>query len=187
MLEDFLLMRTKMIEYFDKYSDLNVENLKNNIDWWKRIETRLEYFMSDITRMYTYGKGAGARDYFSQDYTFPIKELQDKLNKDFDCNYNVCFLNRYDNQQMHLGWHSDDSPNIDNDHPIAVISVGTEREIWVRKIGDTGLVPKENKYLLKNNSLFIMPAGFQSNNQHRIPKCDRVCGTRISLTFRRYK
>ena len=36
--------------------------------------------------------------------------------------YNVCFLNRYDDQRNHLGWHADDSPEMDHDHPIAVVS-----------------------------------------------------------------
>lgn len=36
-------------------------------------------------------------------------------------------------------------------------------------------------------SCFIMPAGFQDNHVHRIPKHNRPCGARISLTFRKYK
>ena len=31
-----------------------------------------------------------------------------------------------------------------------------------------------------------MGAGLQDTTQHRIPKSDRVCGKRISLTFRGY-
>ncbi len=175
-----------MIEYISKYSDLDVNNLKEFLPWEQRTETRLECFMSATPRSYTYGKGNGAREYFSGPYHKTVLDLQDKLNTEFGTNYNVCFLNRYDDQQMHLGWHSDDSPNIDMNHPIAVISTGAEREIWVRPSGRGGIVPPEDRYLLQNNSLFIMPAGYQATHQHRIPKCDRKCGTRISLTFRRY-
>lgn len=175
-----------MITYISKYSTLNVEDLKTQINWWQRTETRLEYFMAETKRSYIYGQGKGAREYFSEPYNKTVLDLQEKLNSEFGTNYNVCFLNRYDDQQMHLGWHADDSPNIDMNHPIAVISVGAEREIWTRPSGRGGIVPLEDRYLLQNNSLFIMPAGYQATHQHRIPKCDRKCGTRISLTFRRY-
>jgi len=35
--------------------------------------------------------------------------------------------------------------------------------------------------------LFIMPPGYQDNFYHKIPKHDRPCGWRISLTFRSFK
>ncbi len=175
-----------MIDYYSLYSDLDVEDLKKYVPWEKRTETRLECFMSETPRSYTYGKGKGEREYFSTNYSEVVLRLQERLNRDFGVAYNVCFLNRYDDQQMHLGWHADDSPNIDMNHPIAVISTGAEREIWVRPSGRSGIVPPEDRFLLQNNSLFIMPAGYQATHQHRIPKCDRKCGTRISLTFRRY-
>lgn len=175
-----------MITYKDNYSNLSVEALRDEIAWWKRTDTRLEYFMADEKLSYSYGSGNGVREYFSEPYHPYVKGLQQKLNLEFGTNYNVCFLNRYDDQKMHLGWHADDSPNVDGDHPIAVVSVGAEREIWVRPNGSTGVVPDCDRYLLRSNSLFIMPSGFQRSHQHRIPKCDRACGTRISLTYRRY-
>lgn len=150
------------------------------LEWLEVTEARKEYFMSDQQRSYTYGKDQFAREYFSNPFLSEIKELVEDT-------YNVCFLNRYDNQKNQLGWHSDSSPTMDNDHPIAVISLGAEREIWWRKIGDKGVVPLEDRQLLNNGSLFIMPPSFQLTHQHRIPKCDHECGIRISLTYRRYK
>lgn len=32
-----------------------------------------------------------------------------------------------------------------------------------------------------------LPAGYQATHLHRIPKHDRPCGWRISLTFRSFK
>jgi alkylated DNA repair dioxygenase AlkB len=52
--------------------------------------------------------------------------------------------------------------------------------------GIKGDIPDEDKFLLENGSLFIMPAGYQKDHVHKIPKHDRVCGGRISLTFRKY-
>lgn len=100
--------------------------------------------------------------------------------------FNVCFLNRYDDHRNQLGWHADDTPGMLHEHPIAVVSLGAAREIWWRPIGQTGVVPADQRQLLEDGSLFMMPAGFQRTHQHRIPKHDRPCGPRASLTFRRY-
>ena len=104
----------------------------------------------------------------------------------YNSEYDVCFLNRYDNQRNHLGWHSDDSPEMDMNHPIAVVSIGAIREIWIKPREFKGEIPLSNRYPLASGSLFIMPAGFQESNLHKIPKHDRKCGGRISLTFRKY-
>lgn len=162
------------------------------LDWLSVTETRKEYFMSFVDRTYTYGKGKGVREYKSNPYTPEIEEIVDMLSlyaidePIVGGKYNVCFLNRYDTQQNHLGWHSDDFADMDHNHPIAVISLGVAREIWWRKIGETGVVPPENRQLLEPGSLFIMPAGFQHTHQHRIPKHSAECGMRISLTFRKH-
>jgi len=70
---------------------------------------------------------------------------------------------------------------------IHVVSFGVEREIWWKEKEFKGLVPQENRQLLKSGSIFIMPAGFQANHFHKIPKADREVGPRVSLTFRNYK
>lgn len=155
------------------------------LDWLQVTEARLEYFMSDVPRSYTYGKGVGEREYFSSPYSPEIAAIQSQLNAG-GLNYNVCFLNRYDHQRHQLGWHADDSPMMDHDHPIAVVSFGAEREIWWKLKEEKGETPLDRRILLGHGSLFVMPAGFQRDNMHRIPKCDRACGRRISLTFRRY-
>ena len=180
------------------------------LDWLKVREARMEYFMSDVLRSYSYGKDQHAKAYESKPFTPEVQAVLDKLNAPQPvphcpmcfgsgrheigecscvtaCDYNVCFLNRYDDHWNQLGWHSDDSPTMDTEHPIAVVSFGAEREIWWREIGFKGTIPKEQRQLLKSGSLFVMPAHFQEHYQHRIPKNDRACSVRVSLTFRRYK
>ena len=86
-----------------------------------------------------------------------------------------------------MGWHADDSPEMDTTHPIAVVSFGAERFIWTKDKSCKGNIPDEDKYMLGDGSLFVMPAGFQENHLHKIPKSDRLdCGGRISLTFRKF-
>jgi alkylated DNA repair dioxygenase AlkB len=156
------------------------------LDWLDVTEARREYFMSDEPRTYAYGKGVNIRHYASNPYSPLVETIQASLNDIFKASFNVCFLNRYDHQRQHLGWHADDSPEMDREHPIAVVSFGAEREIWWKLQGAKGDVPSENRQKLGHGSLFMMPAGFQDLYFHKIPKCDRECGIRVSLTFRRY-
>jgi alkylated DNA repair dioxygenase AlkB len=95
-------------------------------------------------------------------------------------------LNYYENEKNALGWHKDDSHPIDHSQPIAVVSFGAERQIWVKHESYKGEIPDNDRYTLGNGSLFIMPAGYQTEYMHKIPKHDRPCGARVSLTFRRY-
>lgn len=157
------------------------------LNWLSVTEARLEYFMSDIPRSCIYGKPPHDREYHSSPYSEPVTAIQNKLNQELGANFNVCFLNRYNTQKHQLGWHADDSPTMDRDHPIAVISFGAQREIWWKLQEDKGIVPPDQRQLLGHGSLFIMPAGFQDTHFHRIPKADREVGVRVSLTFRRYK
>jgi alkylated DNA repair dioxygenase AlkB len=177
----------RSIKSFIEFADNDIFNhLLNDIAWLEVREARKEYFMAKDSINYTYGSGLSAKTYTSNPFTFPVKFILDVLNKDYNCNYNVCFLNRYDEAKHQLGWHADDSPEMNNDHPIAVVSFGAEREIFWKLQDYKGVIPPENKQLLHNGSLFIMPAGFQKLYFHKIPKCDKKCGTRISLTFRNY-
>jgi alkylated DNA repair dioxygenase AlkB len=175
---------------------LTLDEVLNSTPWIQVTDARLECFMSASTETYTYGEGRGVRTYTPVPYSPIVADIQRQLNRDDigDCDYgkippyeyNVCFLNRYDNASMQLGWHSDDSPGMDHDHPIAVVSFGQAREIWWREKTQTGVIPADQRQLLEHGSIFVMPAGFQRTHQHRIPKGDRAMGTRISLTYRHY-
>lgn len=174
-------------EYLPNFID-NTDKIFQHLlglNWLQETEARQEYFMSDVPRSYAYGKGDYEREYHSSPYSDEVLEIQNKLNAGGN-QYNVCFLNRYNHQHHALGWHADDSPTMDREHPIAVVSFGAEREIWWKEQAYKGPIPKENRQKLGNGSLFVMPALFQDSYFHKIPKCDHVCDVRISLTFRRY-
>ena len=144
--------------YIPNYYSLNLfDHLLNDIKWLEATEARKEYFMSSYPRSYKYGgDGPGGRTYESSLYTLPVMELLNKLNNDFNCNYNVCFLNRYDNQKNQLGWHSDNSPEMNPEHPIAVISFGAEREIWWKNKDATGEIPKDQRQVFINLFCFFL-------------------------------
>lgn len=184
------LLKNKVMkpEYVKNYlSDPSIfEMIDKETPWVNREAPRDECFMSLIPLEYTYGKGF-TRTYKSIEMTPGVKNIMDKINSDFGTSYDICFLNSYASEREHLGWHADDSPEMDENHPIGVISLGAERYIWVKPNDFTGRIPEDDKYLLHSGSLFTMPVGFQKEYLHRIPKNDRPCGKRISLTFRKYK
>ena len=157
-----------------------------DVPWLEVTDARKECFMATPTRSYTYGAGRGVRTYESIPPILFVQHIQLKLNEQWGTAFNGCFLNRYDDASKQLGWHADDSPGMDHEHPIAVISFGESREIWWRANGQTGVVPVDQRQLLSHGSLFMMPASFQQTHQHRIPKGDRPMGKRVSLTYRRF-
>lgn len=173
---------------------ITLEAVLDSTPWIQVTDARLECFMAATTATYTYGEGRGVRTYTPVPYSPIVADIQYQLNRDgleretLDdlFTYNVCFLNRYDNAAMQLGWHSDDSPGMNHDHPIAVVSFGQPREIWWREKGQTGVIPIDQRQLLEHGSIFVMPAGMQRTHQHRIPKGDKPMSTRISLTYRHY-
>lgn len=178
------------------FRDISLDHVLNSTPWIQVTDARLECFMAATTDTYTYGEGRGVRTYTPVPYSLLVTSIQETLNNHLSHAlnehprksglYNVCFLNRYDNAAMQLGWHSDDSPGMDHDHPIAVVSFGQPREIWWREKSQAGVIPADQRQLLEHGSIFIMPAGMQRTHQHRIPKGDRPMGTRVSLTYRHY-
>lgn len=172
------------------------ENLMKEVEWVKRTEAREECFQSNGGgHSYTYGGGIGARTYISVHMTQTVLDIMDILNDEYGgaVRSNVrewppvdlCFLNRYHTEKNQLGWHADDSPEVDQDAPIHVVSFGAVRELWVRPRGHKG--GATHKFKLASGSLLVMKPGMQATWDHRIPKHDRPCGERISLTYRRMK
>lgn len=163
------------------------ETLRTEVPWVNKGNApRDECFMAlDLARKYSYGSAARDRTYTAERMHPLTRGIMLELECWFDTKFNAVVLNYYKDQHQHLGWHADDSPEQDLAHPIAVVSFGAERQIWVRGAGEKGEVPDDQKYTLANGSLFMMPGGYQSGHYHKIPKHDRECGGRISLTFRK--
>ena len=176
----------KEISYVNSFitnPDELFNSLKTELVWVHRDATpRMEYYVNSVNVPYTYGSKF-PRTYEPQNDHFAIKTIRDAVEKFLDTKFEVCFLNRYLNQSDHLGWHADDSPEMDDDRPIAIISLGVEREIWFRQNESDEII----KQKLAHGSLCVMSKGMQDTHKHRIPKAGFMCGERISLTFRGYK
>ena len=169
------------------FTDLRLYEMLLRDAQWVNVQNspRNECFMAlDTSLTYTYGSQARGRTYEASLMHPSVVELMEDINRRLDTRFNVCVLNHYSDQHQWLGWHSDDSPEQDPNHPIAVVSFGAEREIWVRPVGAKGHTPPEDRFLFTEGSLFVMPAGFQDSHQHKIPKHPSPCSGRVSLTFR---
>jgi alkylated DNA repair dioxygenase AlkB len=175
-------------------------SLKQELAWERRDYTpRSEYYCNDSPRPYDYGRGAGRRRYHPSPYHPVILTIRKDLEARTGAVLDVCFLNMYLDQSDQLGWHADDSPEMDDARPIVTVSLGVEREIWfrpkrirvdgreVRPVPTPGIdVDAVEKLKLEHGSAAIMASGMQDNWEHRIPKAGFQCGVRISLTFRGY-
>lgn len=173
------------IEYignFAKEENTAFDEMWDTFPWVKHGMTpRVEAFFANESTAYTYGKGAGVRTYHSSEWNKYALSIKERLRGTFGVDFEVCFANGYANQKDHLGWHADDSKEVDADRPIAIVSFGVAREIWFCEIGNTAEV---EKVVLEPGSLCLMSAGMQATHWHRIPKAGFTCGRRISLTYR---
>lgn len=179
-------VRLQFLNAVDYYTNKLFNHCLNDIEWLVERTARKECFMSDKLLSYSYGKGEASKEYKSIPFTEEISKLLYNLNKAYNTEYNACFLNRYDDQHSALGYHKDDFVGMDQSHPIGVMSLGAQRQIWWKEDSLKGEIPPENKVLLEPGSFFIMPGGFQDKHLHKIPKHNQPCGIRISLTFRKF-
>jgi alkylated DNA repair dioxygenase AlkB len=177
---DGILYSSDFVENPDEvFSDLWA-----GLQWERRDSTpRLEYYTNKISVPYQYGRGRGVREYLPKFIHPRIELLRSNIEYLTESLFEVCFLNGYENQKDHLGWHADDSPEMDDNRPIGIISLGVAREIWFRPQDEKD---KVRKLVLGHGSLCLMPPGFQDTHFHRIPKASFECGERISLTYRGY-
>jgi alkylated DNA repair dioxygenase AlkB len=184
----------------DYFSAISFDQIDKALIWENRDAPRDESYYATENYPYTYGKGNGQRTYFPHIFHWhkpgqtinTLEYIWEKINNQENTSFELLFCNKYMDQHQHLGWHADDSPSVDSTKPIVVVTFGAEREIWFREViqdrgkpFDAGIFygPIE-KLTLGHGSLLIMKAGMQQTYQHRIPKHDRPCGPRISLTFR---
>ena len=97
---------------------------------------------------------------------------------------NGVLLNVYEGGRDSVSWHADDEPEIRGDQPIASLSLGATRLFKVRH-RDTKR--KAAGGPLQGGSLLVMPAGFQKEWVHCVPKTTKNIGKRWNLTFRVYR
>ncbi len=95
--------------------------------------------------------------------------------------FNSLLLNRYRDGRDSIGRHRDDEAGLGVDPIVASLSLGAARRFLLHPEGGGSQVVHQ----LQHGDLFVMPAGFQSQWQHSMPKAGGLVGERVSITFRR--
>jgi alkylated DNA repair dioxygenase AlkB len=98
-----------------------------------------------------------------------------------DSGYNSVLINWYEDGGEYIGYHSDKTDHLVPNSNIYGISFGSERIMRFKNKDDATTID----YKLENNSIINMMGGCQSVFQHSIVQTKKVCGKRISLTFRK--
>lgn len=169
-------------------ADMLFLTLWNKLAWVRHDKVpRREYYVNRLGAPYAYGLAEYSRTYESQPEHPQIRDIWSNVSAKCQMPFETVFLNGYEDGSDHLGWHSDDSPEMDDARPIVIVTLGAEREIWFReKPSSNERSPNVTKLKLQHGSICTMRSGMQDSHQHRIPKGDREYGPRISLTFRGY-
>lgn len=112
-----------------------------------------------------------------------VKQLTDRVNQLCQTRFNSVLLNWYADGQQHMGWHSDDEPELGENPQIASLSLGQQRffDLKHKNLGT------QLKLELGHGSLLLMAGQCQQYWQHRVPKMAAATQGRINLTFREIK
>ena len=157
---------------FDELSKLN---------WVSVSPVRLEYFASRTDKPYQYATKDGIREYQPMPISPMLNLIWLLTEAELSTNFDMCFLNQYQDGTQSIGWHSDDNPSNDMSKPIAIVSFGAERQLQFRRKGSETV---DVTCQLRDNTMVIMPEYSQLHWEHRILKDVSVNAPRISLTFR---
>jgi alkylated DNA repair dioxygenase AlkB len=110
-----------------------------------------------------------------------VRAVKEKIEASQKATFNFVLCNLYPDGQSGLGWHADDERDLSPGAPIASISLGAERDFYVRHRDTREVVVKKN---LSHGSLLLMKGQTQTFYQHQIPKRAKCSQPRINLTFR---
>lgn len=108
------------------------------------------------------------------------RRLRDKLAREWDLNSNGVLVNRYQDGQQSMGWHSDDEAEIAPKSDIASVTLGASRAFFIRH--------KQTKHkielILNSGDLLIMHWPMQACWEHCVPKRMGIRQSRLNYTFR---
>jgi alpha-ketoglutarate-dependent dioxygenase alkB family protein 2 len=108
-------------------------------------------------------------------------ELRDRIQQHTGEDFNYVLINRYDDGNSYIGWHSDKRTNLKKGSSIVSVTLGQQRPFQFKhkKSGDT-VVTKD----LEDGSLLVMNDATQDLYKHSLPKRANIIGQRLNLTFR---
>lgn len=162
----------------DFYSDHEslFRTLLTSIEWDNRMAARRT---ASFGQPYNYSQ----IDYPELPIPHELHPLLERLNARLGINFNNCLLNFYETGNNTMGFHSDDTTGLIAGTGVAIVSLGSVRDITYRSKSQPEL---QRSYPLKPGSLLYMDEGVQEDWVHAI-KRQKDAGPRISLTWRAFK
>jgi alkylated DNA repair dioxygenase AlkB len=163
-----------------------VERLSAELPWQQRtlrmfgrdvLEPRLVSWHGDPEAHYRYS----GRDHEPLPWTADLIELRELVEAACGHPMNSVLANRYRDGADHMGWHSDDEPELGPAPVIASVSLGAARQLQFRP---RPRGPIALRLDLRPGSMLVMAGATQRRYHHRIPPTARPVGARINLTFR---
>ncbi len=106
----------------------------------------------------------------------------EQLYRQLAVRFNNCLLNFYETGQSKMGFHADDTSNLQPETGVAIVSLGYPRKITYRTKADKTI---QQAFTLQPGSLLYMGSQVQDHWVHAIKKQKDV-GPRISLTWRAF-
>ena len=108
-------------------------------------------------------------------------ELKKRVEQQTGETFNYVLVNRYDNGENYIGWHSDKRTNMLPDASVVGVSLGQTRTFQFKNIATKKITTSQD---LEDGSLIIMRGKCQELYKHSLPKRAKQNGLRLSLTFR---
>lgn len=120
----------------------------------------------------------------SQVLTEELESLLNKVNNEYNTEFNGILINHYVDGCDYIGKHRDDERGLDpNNSSVVSISLGAVRKFRIRD-NNNKIV---QDVLTSHGSLMMMKNNFQKKYTHEIPIEKKVKGERYSITFRHHK
>ncbi|CAF0962713.1 unnamed protein product [Adineta steineri] len=111
-----------------------------------------------------------------------LNELKERVEQATDVKYNFVLVNFYANGQDSISYHSDDEHWLGDQPCIASLSLGAERDFYMKNKTNDNL--KQN-FVLSSGDLIVMRGKTQHAWFHAVPKRISQLSGRINITFRR--
>lgn len=149
--------------------------LVSSIEWDDRMAARRT---ASFGRPYNYSQ----MDYPETEIPAELLPLIEYLYARLDVKFNNCLLNYYETGDNTMGFHSDDTTGLVRETGVAIVSLGSVRDITYRSKTNPEF---QVSYALKPGSLLYMNDAVQQNWLHAIRR-QKDAGPRISLTWRAF-
>lgn len=152
------------------------ETLRDSVTWDDRMAARRT---ASFGQPYNYSQ----IDYSATPMLPELKDVASKLESQLNVAFNNCLLNFYETGDNSMGFHSDDTSGLISGTGVAIVSLGSARDITFRNIADKSI---QHSFSLLPGSLLYMDDAVQALWMHAIKK-QANAGPRISLTWRAFR